>query len=61
MGHVAVEHQYYCGPNYTYPPQWFAAHIEAYPQYYTAYPEEPTTCTTYHFRYENAWYCYTGP
>jgi len=61
MGHVAVDHQYYCGPNYAYPPEWYAAHIGAYPQYYTAYADEPTTCATYHFRYENSWYCYTGP
>jgi len=62
MGHVeAVEHQYYCGPTYAYPPEWYAAHLGAYPQYYTAYPVEPTTCGTYHFQYENGWYCYTGP
>lgn len=62
MGHVvAVDQQYYCGPGFAYPPEWYAAHIVAYPQYYTPYPVEPTQCGTYHFFYENVWYCYTGP
>jgi hypothetical protein len=62
VGHVAaVEHQYYCGPGHAYPPEWYAAHIGAYPQYYSMSPVEPTTCGTYHFYYESGWYCYTGP
>ena len=59
--HVAVEHQYYCGPAHTYNAEWYAAHVEASPEWYAVYAAEPTTCATYHFAYENRWYCYTGP
>jgi hypothetical protein len=60
-GHVAAEYAYYCGPTYAYPPEWYAAQLGAYPQYYVASPFEPTACGTYHFYYESVWYCYTGP
>jgi hypothetical protein len=59
--HVGDQYQYYCGPHYEYSAEWFAAHVGAYPQYYAVYEEEPTHCVTYLFRYENRWYCYTGP
>jgi hypothetical protein len=58
--HVDVEHQYYCGPAHTYDAGWYAAHVGAHPEWYAVYPAEPTTCATYHFAYENRWYCYTG-
>ena len=61
MEFAAVDYQWYCGPTYVYPPEWYAAHIGAYPQYYAPFPVEPTTCGTYHFFYQNVWYCYTGP
>ena len=60
-GHVAVEHQYYCGPHYTYNAEWYAAHVAPHPEWYAVYETEPTTCATYYFAYENRWYCYTGP
>jgi hypothetical protein len=60
-GHVAAEYAYYCGPTYGYPPEWYAAQLGAYPQYYLASPVEPAACGTYHFYYESVWYCYTGP
>src|SRR5215207_462144 len=59
--HVAVEHQYYCGPAHIYNAEWYAAHVAPHPEWYAVYAEEPTTCATYHFAYENRWYCYTGP
>ena len=59
--HVAVEHQYYCGPAATYNAEWYAAHVGPHPEWYATYAAEPTTCATYHFAYENRWYCYTGP
>jgi hypothetical protein len=58
---VAEGYNYYCGPTYAYSPEWFAAHVTVHPEWYTVYEEEPTTCVTYHFLYENRWYCYTGP
>ena len=59
--HVAVEHQYYCGPAHPYNAEWYAAHVGLHPEWYAVYETEPTTCATYHFAYENRWYCYTGP
>jgi hypothetical protein len=59
--HVAVEHQYYCGPAHTYNAEWYAAHVTPHPEWYAQYAAEPTTCATYHFAYENRWFCYTGP
>ena len=59
--HVAVEHQYYCGPAHSYNAEWYAAHVGPHPEWYAVYEAEPTTCATYHFAYENRWYCYTGP
>ena len=58
---IDEHYNYYCGPRYAYSAEWYAAHVGAHPEWYTAYGEEPTTCTTYHFAYENRWYCYTGP
>jgi hypothetical protein len=59
--HVAVEHQYYCGPAHPYNAEWYAAHVGPHPEWYAVYEGEPTTCATYHFADENRWYCYTGP
>jgi hypothetical protein len=59
--HVAVEHQYYCGPAHPYSPEWYTAHVGPHPEWYAVYDAEPTTCATYHFAYENRWFCYTGP
>jgi len=59
--HVAVEHQYYCGPAHPYSAEWYAAHVEPHPEWYAVYDAEPTACATYHFAYENRWFCYTGP
>ena len=59
--HVAVEHQYYCGPAHPYNAEWYAAHVGPHPEWYAVYEAEPTTCATHHFAYENRWYCYTGP
>ena len=63
FGRLNIEerYNYYCGPTYTYTPEWFAAHVTVHPDWYTVYTEEPTTCTAYHFAFENRWYCYTGP
>ena len=62
-GHLNIDehYNYYCGPRYSYSPEWYAAHIGAHPEWYAPYAEEPTTCATYHFAYENRWYCYNGP
>jgi hypothetical protein len=60
-GHVAVDHQYYCGPAYPYNVEWDAAHVGPHPAWYAVSDAEPTTCATYHFVYENRWFCYAGP
>ena len=59
---VVEGYNYYCGPTYAYSPEWYAAHVTVHPDWYTVYPEASRlTCVTYHFLYENRWYCYTGP
>src|SRR4051794_2861683 len=45
--HVAVEHQYYCGPAHSYSPEWYEAHVGPHPEWYAVYETEPTTCATY--------------
>jgi len=58
---VDQQYRYYNGPDFAYPQQWYAQRHLAHRHLYTMYPTEPVgICSTYYYRYQNAYYCYIG-
>jgi hypothetical protein len=58
---VESQHQYYNGPNHAYDNQWYQQRHVNNPWLYQAFAYEPVSqCGTYYYRFQNAYYCYTG-
>jgi hypothetical protein len=60
-GHVIGDYQYFYGPTYAYPYDWYYYRHIQYPTYYVTYPYDPIgDCFTEYYFYEDAYYCYVG-
>jgi hypothetical protein len=59
---VVPAYQYFYGPSYAYPYDWYYYRHITYPTYYVAYPYDPLgECFTEYYLYQSAYYCYVGP
>jgi hypothetical protein len=59
--HVDPQYQYYYGPTNAYENQWYAQRHINNPWLYQAFGYEPTAqCGTYYYRFQDAYFCYTG-
>jgi hypothetical protein len=60
-GNVDPNQWYYYGADYRYDDAWYGQRHLSNPQLYRAYSSEPVNdCSSYYYRYQSQYYCYTG-